>query len=95
MNINMALEEIRGLLRENAVVYMDTIDNVMTILDYEGEPCVDMDYEGALEYFTELMFTKDVFIRYTQVKTKEEFENKLKSVQDYIQQGDYIAVVGV
>ena len=41
------------------------------------------------------MFTKDVFIRYTQVKTKEEFENKLKSVQDYIQQGDYIAVVGV
>lgn len=95
MEINRALELIKGLLNNNAVVYMDKIDNVMTILDFEGEPCVNMDYEGALEYFTELMFTKDVFIRYTQVKTKEEFENKLKSVQDYIQQGDYIAVVGV
>lgn len=95
MEINRALEEIKGLLNNNAVVYMDKIDNVMTILDFEDEPCVNMDYEGALEYFTELMFTKGVFIRYTQVKTKEEFENKLKSVQDYIQQGDYIALVGV
>ena len=95
MEINRALEKIKGLLNNNAVVYMDKIDNVMTILDYEGEPCVDMDYEGALEYFTKLMFTDGVFIRYTQVKTREEFENKLKSVQDYIQQGDYIAVVGV
>lgn len=95
MEINRALELIKGLLNNNAVVYMDKIDNVMTILDFEGEPCVNMDYEGALEYFTNLMFTEGVFIRYTQVKTREEFENKLKSVQDYIQQGDYIAVVGV
>lgn len=95
MEINRALELIKGLLNNNAVVYMDKIDNVMTILDFEGEPCVNMDYEGALEYFTKLMFTEGVFIRYTQVKTREEFENKLKSVQDYIQQGDYIAVVGV
>ena len=95
MEARNVLGEIANLLTEDAVVYIDTIDKVMTILDYEGRPAVTVGYEEALAHFTQLMFTKNVHIRYTRVKTREAFEGKLGSVRDYIQQGDYIAVMGV
>lgn len=89
------LKEIGNLLTENAIVYVDNIDNVITIIDCTEQPALTMEYEEALVYFYNLMFTKNMHIRYNRFKSKAALEEKVGSVRSYIESGDYTGLVGV
>lgn len=92
--VQTAFIAVQNLLTEDAVVYFDTIDGVLTIIDYEDKPTLTIDYKDATKRFFEMMLKDRILVRYTRFKNEKAFSSKLTMVNDYIKSGDYIAVMG-
>jgi hypothetical protein len=92
--VQTAFIAVQNLLTEDAVVYFDRIDGVLTIIDYEDKPALKIDYKEAMKKFFEMMLTDRILVRYTRFKNEKAFLSKLTMVNDYIKSGDYIAVMG-
>lgn len=92
--VQTAFLAVQNLLTEDAVVYFDTIDGVLTIIDYEEKPALTIDYKDATKRFFEMMLKDRILVRYTRFKNEKAFSSKLTMVNDYISSGDYIAVMG-
>ena len=91
--VQTAFIAVQNLLTKDAVVYFDTIDGVLTIIDYDEKPALTIEYKEATKRFFEMMLKDRIFVRYTRFKNEKAFLNKLAMVNDYIVSGDYIAVM--
>ena len=92
--VQTAFIAVQDLLTKDAVVYFDTIDGVLTIIDCEEKPALNIDYKEATKKFFEMMLKDRVLVRYTRFKNERALLNKLAMVKDYVVSGDYIAVMG-